>query len=282
MYLLVLSDVWVVSGFGAYMPVFLLGIYPGVELLGRRSTYSQRPWIMPISYSTSSKWDFLLRHILWSIGSVVHNYGFNLPFLDDICSWAPSICWWTNWQSSLGNDLLSCLEHLKHKVLFLTAFWQGYFVCLYFKIVWILYHLCGLSGKVSTYQCRRCEFDPWVGKIPWRRKWPPTPVFLSGKSHRQRSLVGYSPRDLKSWMCLNDWARGWAWFQIHTLEKLLELIYEFSKVAGFKSNTQIHTFVGSVCCSVALWMFLFIPSFLRALILIIQPVVLWIWLFHLA
>ena len=40
-------------------------------------------------------------------------------------------------------------------------------------------------------------FDPWVGKIPWRRKWQPTPVFLPGKSHRQRSLVGYSPRCYK-------------------------------------------------------------------------------------
>ena len=36
-------------------------------------------------------------------------------------------------------------------------------------------------------------FDPWVGKIPWRRKWQPTPVFLPGKCHGQRSLVGYSP-----------------------------------------------------------------------------------------
>ena len=35
--------------------------------------------------------------------------------------------------------------------------------------------------------------DPWVGKIPWTRKWQPTPVFLPGKSHGQRSLVGYSP-----------------------------------------------------------------------------------------
>ena len=38
----------------------------------------------------------------------------------------------------------------------------------------------------------RPRFDPWVGKIPWRRKWQPTPVFLSGKSHGQRSLAGYS------------------------------------------------------------------------------------------
>ena len=33
-------------------------------------------------------------------------------------------------------------------------------------------------------------FDPWVGKIPWKRKWQPTPVFLPGKFHGQRSLVG--------------------------------------------------------------------------------------------
>ena len=36
-------------------------------------------------------------------------------------------------------------------------------------------------------------FDPWVRKIPWRRKWQPTPVFLPGKSQGQRSLAGYSP-----------------------------------------------------------------------------------------
>ena len=36
-------------------------------------------------------------------------------------------------------------------------------------------------------------FNPWVRKIPWRRKWPPTPAFLPGKSHRQRSLAVYSP-----------------------------------------------------------------------------------------
>ena len=39
---------------------------------------------------------------------------------------------------------------------------------------------------------KRCGFDPWVRKIPWRREWQPTPVFLPGKSHGQRSLVGYS------------------------------------------------------------------------------------------
>ena len=52
------------------------------------------------------------------------------------------------------------------------------------------------SGKESAFQCRRrrrCVFHPWVGKIPWRREWQPTAVFLSGKSHGQRSPVDYSP-----------------------------------------------------------------------------------------
>ena len=39
----------------------------------------------------------------------------------------------------------------------------------------------------------RPEFDPWVGKIPWRREWQPIPVFLPGEFHGQRSLVGRSP-----------------------------------------------------------------------------------------
>ena len=54
----------------------------------------------------------------------------------------------------------------------------------------------GTSCKESTYQCRwhkRCEFDPWMRKIPWRRAWQPTPVFLSGESHGQRSLASYNP-----------------------------------------------------------------------------------------
>ena len=50
-------------------------------------------------------------------------------------------------------------------------------------------------------------FDPWVGKIPWRRKWQLTPVFFPGKSHWQRRLAGYSPwgRAAKSQTCLNTW-----------------------------------------------------------------------------
>ena len=52
---------------------------------------------------------------------------------------------------------------------------------------------CVSGKKKSTRQCKRQRFDPWGGKIPWRREWLPTPVFLPGESHRQRSLAGYSP-----------------------------------------------------------------------------------------
>ena len=54
-----------------------------------------------------------------------------------------------------------------------------------------------LSSKDSFCQCRKCRFSPWVRKIPWRRAWQLTPVFLTGKSHGQRSLVGYYPRGRK-------------------------------------------------------------------------------------
>ena len=54
----------------------------------------------------------------------------------------------------------------------------------------------GTIGKEPICQCKRCKrpgFDPWVGKIPWRRAWQPTLVFLPGESHGQKSLAGYSP-----------------------------------------------------------------------------------------
>ena len=54
----------------------------------------------------------------------------------------------------------------------------------------------GTVGKESTCQRRKQKrqgFDSWVGKVPWRRKWQPTPVSLPGKFNGQRSLMGYSP-----------------------------------------------------------------------------------------
>ena len=49
------------------------------------------------------------------------------------------------------------------------------------------------SSKEPICQCRRPGFNPWIRKIPRRRKWEPTPEFLPGKSHEQRSPSGSSP-----------------------------------------------------------------------------------------
>ena len=51
----------------------------------------------------------------------------------------------------------------------------------------------GSDGRSICLQWRRPRFNLWVRKIPWRRKWQPTPVLLPGKSHGWRGLVGYSP-----------------------------------------------------------------------------------------
>ena len=70
--------------------------------------------------------------------------------------------------------------------------------------------------------CRRLGFNPWVGKIPWRRTWLSTPVFLPGESHGQRSLAGYSP-----WGCRvrYDWATDMhAYSAFWTLRGVVPLI----------------------------------------------------------
>ena len=73
----------------------------------------------------------------------------------------------------------------------------------------------GTSDKKSSCQysrLKRCGFDLWIGKIPWNRKWQPALVVLPGKSHEQRSLVGYSP---------------WGHKELDTTEQLSTHIYKF-------------------------------------------------------
>ena len=74
------------------------------------------------------------------------------------------------------------------------------------QLVLVVNNLSANSGDA------RCGSDPWHGKIPWRRKWQPTPVFLPEKLHRQRSLVGYSPwghikLDVTEYACPARWYR---------------------------------------------------------------------------
>ena len=86
------------------------------------------------------------------------------------------------------------------------------YICIYMDGDWDFPG--GTSGKESTCKyrgCKRCSFDPWVGKIPCRRKWQPTPVFMPGESHRQRSLAGYSPRGCKE-LVMTEWLSIWGGF----------------------------------------------------------------------
>ena len=77
---------------------------------------------------------------------------------------------------------------------------QGSFVhgILYARILeWVTnpFSTGGASDKEPICQCRRhkrCRFNTWVKKIPWRRAWQPSPVFLPGESHGEKSLEGYS------------------------------------------------------------------------------------------
>ena len=72
-------------------------------------------------------------------------------------------------------------------------------MCIYVDTYMYIYtHIHGLplwlNGRESSSQCRRRRrLSPWVRKIPWKRKWQPSPVFLPGKSYGQRSLADYSP-----------------------------------------------------------------------------------------
>ena len=63
------------------------------------------------------------------------------------------------------------------------------------------------SGKEPTWQCRKLKrrrFDPWVGKIPWRRAWQPTSVFLPAESPWTEAPGGLQSTGLQSWTQLSD------------------------------------------------------------------------------
>ena len=81
-------------------------------------------------------------------------------------------------------------------------------------------------------QCRRPRFDAWVRKIPWRKEWLPTPVFLPGETHGQRSLVGYSP-----WGRKESDTTGW-------LTHTFSMYYQISKsnLIGFLKKFYLKIF----------------------------------------
>ena len=91
----------------------------------------------------------------------------------------------------------------------------------------------GIVGKESACQCgryKKCGFDPWVGKISWGREWLPTPVFLPGKSHEQRSLAGYSSWDHKD-LDTTEQLNMHATFLFRELQNILSLSFNFQSKA---------------------------------------------------
>ena len=79
----------------------------------------------------------------------------------------------------------------------------------------------------NLLQWGRPRFDPWIGNIPWRRKWQPTPVFLPEESNGRRSLAGYSP---------------WGFKELDTTE---QLIWEVGRVCSNPSSTASLIFLAT-------------------------------------
>ena len=97
----------------------------------------------------------------------------------------------TNYPQS-SRFTINCICFGSHK----SIHWSDRYQCLYFEGF-----PCSSVGKESVCNCllqsvcRRPRSDSWVGKIPWGRKWQPTPVFLPGESHGQRSSIFH----MKKW-----------------------------------------------------------------------------------
>ena len=103
-------------------------------------------------------------------------------------------------KSQVSKSQFSLLSNGEHNIYYpftLTSKWDNACFTKYMNVCDVEYAIWGFlegsDGKKSAYQCRRLGFDLWARKIPWRRNWLPTPVFLPGEFHGQRSLAGYSP-----------------------------------------------------------------------------------------
>ena len=92
------------------------------------------------------------------------------------------------------------------------------------------------TEQLNWTECRRYRwlgFDPWVRKIPWWRKWQPTPVFLPGRSHGQRSLQATACGVTKSWTQLSYWAHTHSllsqWIILH--RSLLQFVLTWRNIS---------------------------------------------------
>ena len=115
--------------------------------------------------------------------------------------WGSRGSWrWTGTQSLIWLQISTCTSVLLKLPLFANL------LCSFSHIAHTLWGFPGGSAvKKLPPRAGDTGSIPGSGKIPWRRKWHPTPVFFPGKSHGQRSLAGYSPWGHKSRTRLSDW-----------------------------------------------------------------------------
>ena len=148
----------------------------------------------------------------------VRSLGWEDPLEKEMATHSSILAWKIPWTEEPGRLQSMGLKRVRHD----WATSLSLFI-LHLILSLSLYLYRWLSGKESACQCscRRCGFDSWIGNIPWRRKWQPTPVFLPGKFHGQRSLAGYSPRGQKELhmmehMCTHTQTHTYLYIYTHT------------------------------------------------------------------
>ena len=118
------------------------------------------------------KWEFLAKNHFWLSISFFENEWSSQLF--DVSSWS-----WGSYPVNFDTCSPDWNSWFNHSIFLYSDFFIT-------GLPW------WLRGQSLCLQCRRPGSDPWVRKIPWRRKWQPTLVLLPGKFHGQRSLVGYN------------------------------------------------------------------------------------------
>ena len=103
-------------------------------------------------------------------------------------------------------------------------------------------NLCAMQETQKMWVQSLGQEDPWVRKIPWRRAWQPTPVFLPGESHGWGKLVGYSPRGHKE-LDMTGW-----------LSTQHKVVYVYPSLSGYLSLPSLSS---PYVCFLYLWLFLF-------------------------
>ena len=109
----------------------------------------------------------------------------------------PQRCKGEKMPQNTGKEISEMIFKYIHEIFFCSNCYCVFLFLHRKNVEAILYGLSGgASSKEPECQCRdlkRCWFNPWVRKIPWRRAWQSTPVFLLGESHGQKTLAGYIP-----------------------------------------------------------------------------------------